>query len=178
MARSQSRLQTELKQAKPFSSPVEEAFVAVMKTADLLVSALDHRLSGMGLSRQQYNVLRIVRGAGPAGIPTLAIAERLIESAPGMTRLLDRLEEKGMVRRERCKHDRRQVLCYIKDEGAQLLAVLEPIVDGVAKRSFKLVRPAELESLIETLEHIREQAERISASNQPAHNISNSEGKQ
>ena len=151
----------ELKQSKPFSSPVEEAFVAVIKTADLLVSTLDRRLSGLGLSHQQYNVLRIVRGAGAAGIATLAIGERLIESAPGMTRLLDRLEEKGMVRRERCKHDRRQVLCYIKDEGARLLAELEPIVDGLAKCSFERVPPEELEAFIETLEHIREQVESL-----------------
>lgn len=150
-----------MKQTKPFSSPVEEAFIAVIKTADLLVSTLDRRLIGLGLSHQQYNVLRIVRGAGAAGIPTLAIAERLIESAPGMTRLLDRLEEKGMVRRERCKHDRRQVLCYIKEEGAQLLAQLEPIVDGLAKCCFEKVPFAELESFIETLEHIREQVERV-----------------
>ncbi|MDR3717314.1 MAG: MarR family transcriptional regulator [Bryobacteraceae bacterium] len=159
MARSQSKLQAELKQSKPFASPVEEAFVAVIKTADLLVSTLDRKLAGLGLSHQQYNVLRIVRGAGAAGIPTLAIAERLIESAPGMTRLLDRLEEKGLVRRERCKQDRRQVLCYIKEEGARLLVELEPVVDALAERSFERIPPAELESLIETLERIREQVE-------------------
>lgn len=161
MARTQSKLQVELKQCKPFASPVEEAFVAVIKTADLLVSTLDRKLAGLGLSHQQYNVLRIVRGAGAAGIPTLAIAERLIESAPGMTRLLDRLEDKGLVRRERCKQDRRQVLCYIKESGAQLLVELEPIVDGLAERSFEQVPPAELESFIEALEHIREQVERL-----------------
>lgn len=161
MARSKSKLQAELKQSKPFSSPVEEAFLAVIKTADGLVSTLDRKLAEQGLSHQQYNVLRIVRGAGAAGIPTLAIGDRLIESAPGMTRLLDRLEEKGLVRRERCKKDRRQVLCYIKDEGARLLVELEPLVDGVAERSFAGLEPAELESLIETLEHIREQVERI-----------------
>lgn len=161
MARSESRLQAELKQSKPFCTAAEEAFVAVIKTADLLVSTLDRRLVGLGLSHQQYNVLRIVRGAGSAGIPTLAIAERLIESAPGMTRLLDRLEEKGTVRRERCKRDRRQVLCYISDEGARLLAELEPIVDGLAERSFEQVPPAELEAFLETMEHIREQVERL-----------------
>jgi DNA-binding MarR family transcriptional regulator len=159
VARTQSRLQAELKQNKPFASPVEEAFVAVVKTADLLLRLLDLKLLGQGLSHQQYNVLRIVRGAGPAGIPTLAIGERLIECAPGMTRLLDRLEEKGMVRRERCKHDRRQVLCYINGAGEQLLAEVEPLVEGLAERAFEQIPPAELESFIETLEHIREQVE-------------------
>lgn len=165
MARTQSRLQSELKQTKPFASPVEEAFVAVLKTADLLVRLLDRRLIGLGLSHQQYNVLRIVRGAGAVGIPTLAIGERLIECAPGMTRLLDRLEEKQMVRRERCKQDRRQVLCYITPKGEQLLADTEPLVNGLAERSLETIPEAEIEPFIEALEHIREQVGQIEASN-------------
>jgi DNA-binding MarR family transcriptional regulator len=140
---------------------VEEAIVAVIKTADLLVRLLDRKLIGLGLSHQQYNVLRIVRGAGAAGIPTLAIGERLIECAPGMTRLLDRLEEKEMVRRERCKQDRRQVLCYITGKGEQLLAEVQPLVDGLSERALEQIPPAELESFIETLEHIREHVEQI-----------------
>lgn len=135
--------------------------MAVVKTADLLLRLLDLKLIAQALSHQQYNVLRIVRGSGSAGIPTLAIGERLIECAPGMTRLLDRLEEKGMVRRERCKQDRRQVLCYITGAGEQLLAEVEPLVDGLAERAFERIPPAELESFIETLEHIREQVECI-----------------
>lgn len=140
---------------------MEEAIVAVIKTADLLVRLLDRKLIGLGLSHQQYNVLRIVRGAGAAGIPTLAIGERLIECAPGMTRLLDRLEEKEMVRRERCKQDRRQVLCYITGKGEQLLAEVQPLVDGLSERALEQIPPAELESFIETLEHIREHVEQI-----------------
>ena len=161
MARSQSRLQVELKQTKPFASPVEEAIVAVIKTADLLVRLLDRKLIGLGLSHQQYNVLRIVRGSGAAGIPTLAVGERLIECAPGMTRLLDRLEEKEMVRRERCKHDRRQVLCYITGKGERILEEIQPLIDGLAERALEQIPPAELEAFIETLEHIREHVEQI-----------------
>jgi DNA-binding MarR family transcriptional regulator len=161
VARTQSRLQVELKQTKPFASPVAEAFVAVVKTADLLLRQLDLKLIGQGVSHQQYNVLRIARGAGSAGIPTLAIGERLIECAPGMTRLLDRLDEKGLVRRERCKQDRRQVLCYITSKGEQILAEVEPLVQGLAERAFEQTPPAELESFIETLEHIRERVEGI-----------------
>jgi DNA-binding MarR family transcriptional regulator len=150
-----------LKQSKPFASPVEEAIVAVIKTADLIVRLMDRKLIGLGLSHQQYNVLRIVRGSGAAGIPTLAIGERLIECAPGMTRLLDRLEEKEMVRRERCKQDRRQVLCYITGKGEHLLAEIQPLIDGLAERALEQIPPAELESFIETLEHIRERVEQI-----------------
>jgi DNA-binding MarR family transcriptional regulator len=150
-----------LKQTKPFASPVAEAIVAVIKTADLLVRLLDRKLIGLGLSHQQYNVLRIVRGSGAAGIPTLAVGERLIECAPGMTRLLDRLEEKEMVRRERCKHDRRQVLCYITGKGERLLEEIQPLIDGLAERALEQIPPAELEAFIETLEHIREHVEQI-----------------
>ncbi len=151
----------ELKQNKPFASPMEEAIVAVVKTADVLLRRLDRSLTALGLSRQQYNVLRIVRGAGSAGIPTLAIGERLIECAPGMTRLLDRMEKKGVVRRERCKQDRRQVLCYITAKGEQLLDEMEPVVKRLAERSFEAIAPDELESFIETLERIREQVEQL-----------------
>jgi DNA-binding MarR family transcriptional regulator len=64
-----------------------------------------------GLSLAQYNALRIIRGAGAGGIPTLSIRERMIEEGTTITRLLDKLEEAGLIRRERSYPDRRQVLC-------------------------------------------------------------------
>ena len=152
-------MQSELKQLKPFGSLSEEAFVAALKTADMLVRMLDRHLADHGLSHQQYNVLRILRGAGAEGIPTLAIAERLIECAPGMTRLLDRLEEKEMVRRERCRVDRRQVLCHLTPKGEELLDRLEPVIRPLVEASFDRVTPDELENYVETMERIREQAE-------------------
>jgi len=153
----------ELKQTKPFVSPVHEAMLAILKTADLLKRTLDRRLIRRGLSGQQYNVLRILRGAGSEGIATLAIGERLIEATPGMTRLLDRMEKKALVKRLRCPHDRRQVLCYGTEQGERLLAELEPQVEGVGIGSFAGIGEQDIEHLIETLERVREQAERAAA---------------
>ena len=166
MSRSESRLQAELKQSRPFASPVEEAFISVLKTADLLTRVLDRQMAGHDLSHQQYNVLRILRGAGPDGIPTLAIAGRLIECTPGMTRLLDRMELKGLVLRRRCPEDRRQVLCYATPKGNGLVELLEPIVSSLSDRCFEQIQPAEVQAFIEVLERIRERAARIEASGQ------------
>jgi DNA-binding MarR family transcriptional regulator len=158
VSRSESRLQAELKQSRPFASPLQEAFLSVLKTADLLTHVLDQHLASHDLRHQQYNVLRILRGAGPEGIPTLAIADRLIECTPGMTRLLDRMEQKGLVLRKRCPDDRRQVLCYATAQGNDLLDRLEPMVKTLVDQFFERIQPAELETFIETMERIREQA--------------------
>src|SRR5438552_15279247 len=118
----------ELKQRKPFPSKAQEAAVTLLRTAEIVNRHLDSVIAHSGITGQQYNVLRILRGAGAEGLPTLEIASRMIEQAPGITRLLDRLEAKEMVRRERCAHDRRQVLVWITDRGRKLLATLdEPI---------------------------------------------------
>jgi DNA-binding MarR family transcriptional regulator len=155
-----SRLQAELKQTKPFASATHEATLGILKTADLLKRTLDRNLAQRGLSGQQYNVLRILQGAGPEGIATLAIGERLIEQTPGTTRLLDRMEQKGLVRRKRCPLDRRQVLCYGTAQGTRLIQELEPVIEGVGSGSFEGIGDQELERLIETLERVRERAER------------------
>jgi DNA-binding MarR family transcriptional regulator len=151
----------ELRQSKPFATPIEECFLALAKTADVLLRTLDRRLQPYDLSHQQYNVLRILRGAGPEGIATLAIADRLIESTPGMTRMLDRMEKKDLVRRQRCPHDRRQVLCFLTPKSEQLLTTLDPVVKSVGDACFEQIQPADMESMIEAMERIREQAERL-----------------
>jgi len=167
VSRTESRLQAELKQTRPFASPVQEAFLAVLKTADLLTRLLDQHLATHELRHQQYNVLRILRGAGQEGIPTLAIADRLIECTPGMTRLLDRMEVKGLVLRKRCPEDRRQVLCYATPQGNDLLERLEPAMKALVERFFERIQLAELETFIETMERIREQAAAIERPAEP-----------
>ena len=87
----------ELKQKKPFPSKAEEAAVTLMRTADVLRRFIGTVIEPHGITSQQYNVLRILRGAGERGLPTLEIAERMIESTPGITRLIDRLETKKLV---------------------------------------------------------------------------------
>src|SRR5215216_1776403 len=83
------------------------------------------------ITGQQYNVLRILRGVHPDPLPVLEIAERMIEETPGITGLLDRLESKGLVRRQRCTADRRQVHCYVTAGGLALLTALDPLFDAV-----------------------------------------------
>lgn len=156
MARKTSRLQEELKQTKPFSSVYQEAALSVLKTADVFHRDTARLLDPYEITPQQYNVLRILRGAGAEGLPTLAIGERLLEETPGMTRLLDRMEFKGLVRRVRCEKDRRQVLCYLTDQGACLLATLDPVVEALDRKMAAGLTPAEAETLVELLERIRE----------------------
>src|SRR6185295_1524706 len=108
-----SALQREIRQTRPFRSRSQEAMLALLRTADQVHRSFARVVEPHGITLQQYNVLRILRGAGDAGLPTLEIGARMIERSPGVTRLIDRLEAKGWVRRERCPHDRRQVLCWI-----------------------------------------------------------------
>lgn len=153
-----SRLQEEIRQTKPFRSPAQEAWLSVIKTADYLKRAAADCFEPHGITEQQYNVLRILRGAGDSGLPTLAIAERLIEHTPGITRLIDRLEAKNLVRRERSESaaaDRRQVYCRLTRQGAALLAGLDSQVDDLGASLFRQVRKRELKFLIETLAKIR-----------------------
>src|SRR5258708_21554861 len=118
-------IRDEIRQTRPFPSASQEALVALLRTADLLGRFVDDLIAENGITGQQYNVLRILRGAGLGGLPTLDIAERMIEQAPGITRLLDRLEGKKFVRRERPSDNRRQVLCYITKLGLDLLRELD-----------------------------------------------------
>ncbi len=120
-----SAIQSEIKQSKPFPSKTAEGVVALLRTTDVLRRVLSEVVGARGITLQQYNVLRILRGAGAEGLPTLEIGERMIEQSPGVTRLLDRLEAKALVRRERCPRDRRQVTCRISSGGLAVLANLE-----------------------------------------------------
>lgn len=113
-------------------------------------------LASHGLSVPQYNVLRILRGARGERLPTLEIASRMIERSPGITRLVDRLHAKGLVRRERCTEDRRQVLCSITAAGLELLAGLDEPVLEADRKVFAALSDAELRRLVELLERVRE----------------------
>jgi len=150
-----SQLQREIRQTRPFRSRAHEATVALMRTADVLSQAFGKVVDPTGLTAQQYNVLRILRGAGEAGLPTLEIAERMIERAPGITRLLDRLEQKDLVRRERCAGDRRQVLCWPTASALALLAKLDPEIDALETRSLAALPQSDQQRLIDFLDIVR-----------------------
>ncbi len=156
MSNQPSRLQQELKQNRPFRSLGQEATVAMLRTNDLLRRRMGAVLETEDVTLQQYNVLRILRGAGPEGLPTLEIADRMIEQTPGITRLLDRLEAKRLVSRERCPTDRRQVTCRISRDGLALLGRLDPTVDHADDTLLGPLTQAELRQLIRLLDRIRE----------------------
>jgi DNA-binding MarR family transcriptional regulator len=150
-----SALRDELKQTRPFSSPSHEALVSILRTAAVVQRHISQVVEGSGVTIQQYNVLRILRGAGTTGLPTLAIRDRMIEEAAGITRLLDKLESAGHVIRERSTPDRRQVLCQITPAGLRLLAELDEPVDAANNLALGMLDDAEKNSLVELLGAVR-----------------------
>jgi DNA-binding MarR family transcriptional regulator len=149
-----TQLQRELKQTKPFR-PQEEALVSLFRTADVLRWRISEVVGIEGVSLQQFNVLRILRGARDTGLPTLEIRSRMIEQAPGITRLVDRLEEMGLVRRERTASDRRRVLCHITPAGLDLLERLDGVMPDASEILMAPLKAAEIDSLIHSLAQLR-----------------------
>lgn len=150
-----SVLQDEIAQSRPFSSASQEATLGLFRTADQLKRHLAQAIEPAGVTMQQYNVLRILRGAGDEGLPTLSIAERMIERTPGITRLIDKLNRRGLVRRERQQHDRRCVLCFVTDDGLALLRTLDEPVETADTDSLGMLTEDETEQLISLLDRIR-----------------------
>lgn len=132
--------------------------MALLRTADVVRRYISRVLEPYGITTQQFNVLRILRGAiatGTEGVPTLAIAERMIEEAPGITRLLDRLEAKGMVRRQRCPEDRRQVLCHATPQALALLARIDGAMDEADDAALGTLSEEDKTQLIRLLDAVR-----------------------
>ena len=153
---SNSALQEELKQNKPFASLGQEVALSILRTADVLRTEFSSRIAPFGITAQQFNVLRILRGAEPPrGLPTLEIGERLVERSPGITRLIDTLERSGLVERARCTVDRRVVYCRITREGLDLLAELDPIVREEDIRATSMLNEREHQTLLRLLDRIR-----------------------
>lgn len=150
------RVADEIQQARPFRSSAQEAVLALILTSDRALGRTASELAQVAdITPQQYNVLRILRGAGAAGLPTLSIADRMIERTPGITRLLDRLERKGWIERERMIDDRRQVLCRASKSGLKLLAKLDPLMDELDDLPARALNAAEMKQLIALLDRVR-----------------------
>ena len=149
------RLKREIKQRRPFSSVQEEVVLSIMRTADQVVAPMNEVLRGAGLSSSQYNILRILRGSGEEGLPCGEISERMVRRDPDLTRLLDRLEAAGLVRRERDTRDRRIVRAMVTDAGLKLLESLDDPVEETLRRSLAHVPVARLRALLELLEEVR-----------------------
>ena len=150
-----SRLQQEIKQTRPFSSLAEETFLNLQRTADRLLAGEAEVLARHDLTPPQYNVLRILRGAGDQGLPCNQIADRMVTADPDITRLLDRLETKRLVRRQRCQEDRRQVHCWITAEGLALLDRLDEPVRLAIRGGFKSLSRATASELVGLLDRVR-----------------------
>jgi len=145
----------EIKQTKPFRTKSQETYVALLRTADDAKRFVSQVLESQDVTLQQYNVLRILRGAGSDGLPTLAVAERMIERTPGVTRLIDRMERKGWVERHRCTEDRRRVWCKITETGIALLDALDAPIDSVDEAFSHALDEHELAQLGSYLDRIR-----------------------
>src|ERR1700692_2278033 len=148
-------LQAELKQNIPFTSREQEAYLALLRTADALQAEVEAWLKEFGLTGTQYNALRILRGAGPEGLPCREIGERMITHDPDITRLLNRLEDRGFVKRTRAKNDRRVICAKITPAGLKLLREMDSPLEKRGREMLRHVGQEKLKELIELLELVR-----------------------
>jgi DNA-binding MarR family transcriptional regulator len=151
-------LSQEIHQQKPFVSLEEEAFLGLQRTASLLLQSLGRELKGHDLTPAQYNTLRILRGAGPDALTCGEIGERLVSPGPDVTRLLDRLEQRGLVTRLRDAEDRRIVRARITEKGLDLLATLDEPVGRMLGRLLGNLGEERLRTFVSLLDEAREQS--------------------
>jgi DNA-binding MarR family transcriptional regulator len=151
-------LSQEIRQQKPFVSLEEEAFLGLQRTASLLLQSLGRELKGHDLTPAQYNTLRILRGAGPDALTCGEIGDRLVSPGPDVTRLLDRLEQRGLVTRLRDAEDRRIVRARITEQGLDLLALLDEPVGRMLGRLLGNLGEERLRTFVSLLDEAREQS--------------------
>ena len=149
------KLQQELAQTRPCGSLEEEAYLNVQRTAGVLAQRIVEILKPHGLSPTQYNVLRILRGAGERGAACKEIGGRMVTPDPDITRLIDRLEKRGLVTRSRSTADRRRVPVQITGEGLKLLDELDAPVLASCGSTMAPLTADELQTLIQLLERLR-----------------------
>lgn len=142
-----SALQRELHKKRPFELPEEEAYLNLARTNSLLQGEFARLFKTYGISSPLYNLLRILRGAGQAGLPCQEIAEHMVTRVPDITRLIDRLEEARLARRERSREDRRVVCITITPAGVKLLERLDDPVRQLHRRLLGHLGKAELKEL-------------------------------
>ncbi len=135
----------------------QQVFLELLRVADSLVQDAEAILKPLGLSHTQYNVLRILRGAEPAGLACGGIGERMLTHDPDITRLLDRLDSRGLIKREREQEDRRVVRTRITDAGLRLLEQLDAPVSQLHEKQLGHLEPAQLEELKNLLSLMRAQ---------------------
>jgi len=151
-----SKLKDEIKQGIPFASLESEVLLNLMRTADALTRGGEGILKQAGLSPTQYNVLRILRGAGEGGLCCREAAERMITRDPDMTRLVDRLERRGLLARSRDRLDRRVITLRITAPGRKILKNLDGPVEEYNRNCLRHMGKGDLRRLLELLEGARE----------------------
>lgn len=150
------RIQAELKQTKPLGSLEEEAYLNVQRTANALAQRIAELLRSHDLTPAQYNVLRILRGAGHDGLNASDIGGRMISRDPDVTRLVDRLEKRGLVERWRCSEDRRVVWTRLSPAGRELIDPLDAPLNELHRDMLSHMAPERLQLLVELLEEARD----------------------
>lgn len=149
------RLEEELKQNKKFSNEFEKLAVNILYTSSWLEALHIQRFKPFGISPQQYNVLRILRGSSPKPLMLSDISSRMIDKNSNATRLVEKLRLKGYVKREVCESNRRQVDIVITKKGLDLLAEIDTVNDSWGE-SFKGLTKSEAEALNNALDRLRE----------------------
>ena len=148
-------MQQELKKKRPFALPEQEAALAILRTSDQLQIRFARLLREHGLTPSQYNVLRILRGEGKP-LPILEVASRTITVVPGITGLIDRLEQAGFVNRLRCEKDRRVIYVALTDHATTTLADLDEPLLALHRKLLGHLSQGELKDLIRLLEKLRQ----------------------
>ncbi|MEO7137479.1 MAG: MarR family transcriptional regulator [Gemmatimonadales bacterium] len=148
-------LQAELKQKKPFPRVTAEALLSVLRTAAVLEHQLTEALKPYGITHTQYNVLRILRGAGADGLCGREVGARMVSRVPDVSRLLDRMEETGLITRERDPGDRRHITARISRKGLAILAQATPELEAVERARAGQIPTGQLQQLIEVLGAVR-----------------------
>jgi DNA-binding MarR family transcriptional regulator len=150
-----TKLHHEIKQPKPFRSAETEAFVNLLRTSSLLIAQLDDELRPADISQPQYNVLRILRGAGEDGLHLGEVGARMVNRDPDVTRLIDRLVARGFVDRERDSTDRRVITARITSDGRAVVDALDDPVRRLHERQLGNLSRAELKAFSALLEKAR-----------------------
>jgi len=145
----------ELQQGKPFETLYEEVYVEILRTSQVTSRWITESLKPSELSGPQFNVLRILRGAGPSGLPSGRIAERMVNHDPDLTRLLDRLEARGLVAKARDTKDRRVVNACITKAGLDLVAKATKDMQALLEERMTPMSAKRLEQLADLLEEVR-----------------------
>jgi len=151
-------IKDEVRQVKPFASREDEVYVSIVRTAASLMRRETELLKGYDLTPPQYNVLRILRGAGRGGLICREIGERMVTYDPDVTKLLDRLETRSLVTRERQQQDRRVIVVHISKEGLKLLKEIDRPILTLTGKLLGHLGSKRLAALNELLEAARERA--------------------